>query len=218
VNREVDGKWGEVSSRTDGYSGADLQALVYNAQLEAVHEALGDIGDTTKFGGAPPTTNGATKGTKRTPNFDFFRLGDNVDGAQDDDSLSLKPRWVAERTVLATKLRDMQALWRKQNAQRKSLMLEHSTHQKDQANHSSDSADDPFGEDGAVDGRDGDRSAEPTILWRHVQKSISSTRSSIGPDERKRLQRIYGEFVTGRTGDLPSGESGTEIGGRTSLM
>src|SRR5579862_4209296 len=32
----------EVARRTEGYSGADLQAVVYNAHLEAVHDLLGE--------------------------------------------------------------------------------------------------------------------------------------------------------------------------------
>ena len=32
----------EVALRTDGYSGADLQAIIYNAHLEAIHDLLGN--------------------------------------------------------------------------------------------------------------------------------------------------------------------------------
>ncbi|KAH0562261.1 hypothetical protein GP486_003046, partial [Trichoglossum hirsutum] len=32
----------DVARRTDGYSGADLQAVIYNAHLEAIHDLLGD--------------------------------------------------------------------------------------------------------------------------------------------------------------------------------
>lgn len=34
--------WREIASVTDGFSGADLQALVYNAHLEAVHASISD--------------------------------------------------------------------------------------------------------------------------------------------------------------------------------
>ncbi|KAG8706976.1 Peroxisome biosynthesis protein pex1, partial [Ceratobasidium sp. 394] len=44
VSRKVslapDVELAEIAKRTEGYSGADLQALVYNAQLEVVHEEL----------------------------------------------------------------------------------------------------------------------------------------------------------------------------------
>ena len=46
VSDDVD--WGDWAGRTEGFSGADLQALVYNANLEAVHEILeaevGEVG------------------------------------------------------------------------------------------------------------------------------------------------------------------------------
>ena len=32
----------EVAAATDGYSGADLQALLYNAHLEVIHASLAD--------------------------------------------------------------------------------------------------------------------------------------------------------------------------------
>ncbi len=77
---------------------------------------------------------------------------------------------------------------------------------------------------GARSGHDGEEHHEeeeeagPTIMWRHVQRSLAATRPSISADERRRLERIYREFVVGRSGDLPSGQGGTEIGGRSSLM
>jgi peroxin-1 len=226
IDREVDGRWGEVAKRTEGYSGADLQALVYNAQLEAVHEALGDIGEAmTKFGGSnSSTTSSATNGTsgtsksglKRTPDFDFFRLGDDDSR---NDPVPQSAKWLSERAGIAARLREMQVARRKAIVARKAAMIEASQSQSSQQGHqSADSADDPFDEE-AGDGKgEDDRSSEPTVFWRHFVKSMRTTRSSISPEERRRLQRIYGEFLTGRSGDLPTGEGGTEIGGRTSLM
>ena len=40
----------EVARRSEGYSGADLQALMYNAHLDAVHELIGDGGKTERSG------------------------------------------------------------------------------------------------------------------------------------------------------------------------
>ena len=37
--------WQEIASATEGFSGADLQALVYNAHLEAVHASISDKTD-----------------------------------------------------------------------------------------------------------------------------------------------------------------------------
>ena len=35
----------EVAAATDGYSGADLQALIYNAHLEVIHDSLASTSD-----------------------------------------------------------------------------------------------------------------------------------------------------------------------------
>ncbi|KAJ2781574.1 Peroxisome biosynthesis protein pex1 [Coemansia javaensis] len=44
--------WPQIARRTDGFTGADLQALVYNAFLEAVHEAAAERGSATSPGAA----------------------------------------------------------------------------------------------------------------------------------------------------------------------
>ena len=59
---------------------------------------------------------------------------------------------------------------------------------------------------------------EILIHNRHIASSLETTRASVPPDERKRLERIYYEFENGRDGSYPSGAPSNEIGGRTSLM
>jgi peroxin-1 len=61
-------------------------------------------------------------------------------------------------------------------------------------------------------------SEEPVIQWRHLLKSLETTRASISVQERRRLEKIYREFVVGRNGEMQDGGGPTEIGGRTSLM
>ena len=51
-----------------------------------------------------------------------------------------------------------------------------------------------------------------------MEASLATTRSSVGADERRRLERIYREFVVGRNGEMPNGQGPTEVGGRSSLM
>ncbi|KAF7730872.1 Peroxisome biosynthesis protein pex1 [Apophysomyces ossiformis] len=55
------------------------------------------------------------------------------------------------------------------------------------------------------------------ITRQHLEKSLKGTRPSITAEEQLRLQMIYDEFVTGRTGQLPSGEGAKGIGKRTTL-
>ena len=66
---------------------------------------------------------------------------------------------------------------------------------------------------------DADELREDIIVrWEHVERSLATTRGSLPPAERRRLQGIYREFVAGRNGEMPNGEAANEIGGRTSLM
>ncbi|KAF2666020.1 AAA-domain-containing protein [Microthyrium microscopicum] len=206
VDEEVHARWAEVADRTSGLSGADLQALVYNAQLEAVHDVLGD----TDPSAGKNSTNGSTK---RAPDFDIVRLGDPAD--LDTHS----PKMLAERALTAAKLRDMAALKRKQRAA--SEQRSKTQHQRTGSG-AVDSADEMFDAASPARGKGKEKEesedTEPVIMWTHLQKSLGSTRASISAQERRRLERIYREFVDGRSGDLPSGQGGNEIGGRTSLM
>jgi peroxin-1 len=56
------------------------------------------------------------------------------------------------------------------------------------------------------------------VRWEHMERSLSSTRASLSPAERRRFEGIYREFVVGRNGEMPNGEAANEIGGRSSLM
>ncbi|OBZ91846.1 Peroxisome biosynthesis protein PAS1 [Choanephora cucurbitarum] len=59
--------------------------------------------------------------------------------------------------------------------------------------------------------------SEALITHDHLEKSFKSTRPSITAEEAYRLTLIYNEFVTGRTGELPSGEGVKGIGKRSTL-
>lgn len=210
----------EVARRTEGYSGADLQAVVYNAQLEAIHDVLGDDDEALK-----PKVNGATSGaaaTKGVPDFMHFRYGDTEDGAQKKSAPD--PKELAERAKIAQHLAAMQAA-RKKEKQKQQLQRQAS--QDAQRPRSSSFGHRPFsshgfpGEDSSDEGKkkkDDINPKEPVIDWRHLQKSLESTRASISPEERRRLEGVYRKFIEGRTGDLPNGQGGTEIGGRSSLV
>jgi len=192
----------EIAQRTDGYSGADLQAVVYNAQLEAIHDVLGNAegGDPTKLGTAKPST---TNGTSGIPKFTHFRYGDaDADAdATSPPSAHLTSTQATERAHVALKISALLSLRRKQKA----LQRPSSSHVEDAAAANRDAAAD-------------DERKDPQIQWKHIESSLTTGRSSISAQERLRLQRIYREFVDGRDGDLPNGQGGTEIGGRSSLM
>jgi peroxin-1 len=184
----------EIARRTDGYSGADLQAVVYNAQLEAIHDVLGDADVTTTADDGKQKKN--ADGEKGIPEFTHFRYGD--DPASTSDSMSGKQ--LTERAMIAQKIASLQTLKRKQKAL-----------QRPGSSHNS-------GKDGEGGKQDDGERKDPQIQWKHIDSSLGTTRSSISAQERTRLMRIYREFVEGRDGDLPSGQGGNEIGGRSSLM
>lgn len=58
---------------------------------------------------------------------------------------------------------------------------------------------------------------EAEITRGFLDKSLKSTRPSITVEESYRLGLIYNEFVTGRTGELPSGEADKGVGKRSTL-
>ncbi|RMZ72750.1 putative peroxin-1 [Pyrenophora seminiperda CCB06] len=193
----------EIALRTEGYSGADLQAVVYNAQLEAIHDVLGDV-DSSRTD-SENNKDGSGK-EKSIPEFSYFRYGDEPDHItlNGDEYTGMKTSaQLTERALIAQKISALQALRRKQKA-----LL-----------HRPGSGGDEDDEDDAgKDDEGGGERKDPQIQWKHIKSSLTSGRSSISAQERIRLERIYREFVEGRDGDLPNGQGGTEIGGRSSLM
>ncbi|EON65063.1 hypothetical protein W97_04298 [Coniosporium apollinis CBS 100218] len=187
----------DIARRTEGYSGADLQAVVYNAQLEAIHDVLGDAAE-DMLGKGQGKMDGVANGlnsSKPPPDFIHFRFGET--GAEQDSTAPTSSAALTERAAIAAKLSEMQAQRRKVKEQR------HPPSSRDGLN-----------EDPAVKAE----SKEPVIQWRHILKSLETTRRSISPQEARRLADIYREFLVGRNGEMPNGEANKEVGGRTSLM
>lgn len=167
----------DIAERTDGYSGADLQALLYNAYLGAIH----DVVDVTED--AEDAINGDDGDDSER--LEYFQT--TIDGQMssvDDGSMS-----AAERAKVTKKL--------------EKLLLS----SKEQANAAAKS--DPKY----------NKSADDVVIEpRHVEQSLSDTKPSISASERRKLEAIYHQFVSGRSGDMPDGSASTDIGGRATLM
>jgi len=73
-----------------------------------------------------------------------------------------------------------------------------------------------IGSQSQINGED-KRHQEPVIAWRHLAKSLEQTRASISAQDRRRLDKVYREFVQGRSGEMSDGQGSSEIGGRSSL-
>jgi peroxin-1 len=194
LSQEVLSNLPEIAARTEGYSGADLQALVYNAHLEAIHDVLGDH-DNADVGSAN-RTNGITSTTTGTKNFIQFRYGeeeDRLEAASRSKSGHNKSKLLAERAAISAKLAEIKAAKKRAKLGNK-------------------------GQEEGKGQREEKEQQEVVIAWKHVESSLRSTRASISAGERRRLEAIYREFVVGRNGEMRSGEGGREVGGRTSLM
>ncbi|PYI05842.1 AAA+-type ATPase [Aspergillus sclerotiicarbonarius CBS 121057] len=188
MNEEVVARLDEVAARTEGFSGADLQAVVYNAHLEAVHDALGDhsVNDksTAKNGTKPSSTGTSTKS--------FIQF---LYSASEQDAGRVT---MPSPAVVASKLDAIK------NARRRQRQSEQGT--------AGTQAAVPNG------ATQEETREEIIVRWEHMETSLSTTRSSLSQAERRRLEGIYREFIFGRNGEMPNGEGSQEIGGRTSLM
>jgi peroxin-1 len=201
LSEEVKSRISEIASRTEGYSGADIQAVVYNAHLEAIHDLLGDRSSSTdpkKTASANGSKNGTDQSSK---SFIQFLYSDESNVATTNGHPT-KPA-LAPPAVVAAKLEALK------QARRRQRQLEHGT-----LDASTETATATI--NGAAE--KGEPREEVVIGWQHIERSLSTTRSSLSEQERKRLEAIYREFVVGRNGEMPTGEGAREIGGRTSLM
>lgn len=196
----------EMAKRTDGFSGADLQALISNAQLEAIQDVLKDTEISGGGGGSgrrPGQRHGAAKSAGSVPHsFVQFRYGDDGPGEDSAPGGSNRSSELAEQAMIVSKLESLK-LSRKRAKQQRS---------GPSANAESDAA--------AAGAKSGGEAQEKEVIiqWRHLVKALDGTRTSIGREQRTLLQRIYREFVVGRSGEMRDGQGSMEIGGRSSLM
>lgn len=188
----------EVAHRTAGYSGADLQAVIYNAHLEAIHDVLGDY-DTNDEVNSKGSKDSKKYSSASKQDILQFRFGkeDTTDGASPASS---RAKQAAEYAAIIEKLDSIKLAKRRDRNARRGISVPLS---KDKANGDSTKS----------------KSKQDIVIeWKHLEASLATTRSSVGEDERRRLERIYREFVVGRNGEMPNGQGPTEVGGRSSLM
>jgi len=207
LTAEVQNRLLSVAARTEGFSGADLQALMYNAHLEAIHDLLGDktsdkakdrLANGSKEGRKGPAV---SKGKRAARHDDFVQfLYDPEEDARARKGLT---SITDSQAAIAAKLDELKIARKKEKA----LLRGHARGRPDR--------DDQRNEKVPAEEENED---VVIIEWKHVERSLATTRSSISSEERRRLAAIYNEFVVGRNGEMPNGEGKREIGGRTSLM
>ena len=200
----------ELGRRTEGFSGADLQGLVSNAQLEAIHDVLHDREPTTtnnnnnaRRGGVAKKTTAASSSAAAARNFVQFRYGE--DGTAAGGPPRTRATLLAEQAAIASKLEGIK------QARKRAKQLSKSA---------STAGGGGVNGEGVVDGAGaaGGEGPEVVIRWEHLVKALEATRASISSSERARLERIYREFVVGRSGEMKDGQGSMEVGGRSSLM
>ena len=199
VDKHPRGTLLEVAHRTEGYSGADLQAVVYNAHLEAIHDVLGD--QKTEVLADVPKRRERRKTARSAQERDFlqFPFGEESPSAGGTS----RPKQLVDNAAIIAKLDDLKIAKRRERQMRRGEdPLQSPANVRNDSGHT----------------RDGSATQEVVIQWKHVEASLDTTRSSISVEERKRLERIYREFVVGRNGEMPKGEGPREVGGRSSLM
>ncbi|SPN96660.1 probable peroxin-1 [Cephalotrichum gorgonifer] len=185
---ESDAGFAELARRTEGFSGADMQALVSNAQLEAIHDVLKGQDFVARTGVAE----GKAGDKAGTPSFVQFRYGRPTAAS----TRGSKAAELAENARILSKLENIRL------AKKKAKLV-----QKTRASGGAEPA--------AKEARE---SQEAVVGWDHFEAALEGMRASISAAERTRLARIYREFVGDRSGEMRDGQGGFEIGGRTSLM
>lgn len=193
----------ELARRTEGFSGADLQALVSNAQLEAIHDVLSDV-DLQPSGKSRQSAVAKAGGASGRPkNFVQFRYGAEESAVEERARAAggfNRSSELAENAAIAAKLQEIKLARKKVKQTQTGAGTMPNGHTKQV-----DKTKEPTG-------------GEVVLGLKHLFKALEGTRASISTQERSRLERIYREFVVGRSGEMRDGQGSMEVGGRSSLM
>ncbi|KAI8057166.1 P-loop containing nucleoside triphosphate hydrolase protein [Syncephalis plumigaleata] len=180
----------EIAASCENYTGADLQALLYNAHLEAAHESI--EGKSTQV---HSTTSMQDDGNYEETKVTSSSTNDNNDATTLKYQVSNRQHMTAaEQGQLSQRLLGIQQA-HLDKEKGKSVKL-----RKKAAATSSQL-----------------QASIRIIGLQHVRKAIINTRPSLAEAERLRLTRIYNEFVDGRGGELADGTGTKGVGQRVTL-
>ncbi len=174
----------ELADRTEGYSGADLQALVYNAHLEAIHRALGrhdngkGLPSESKSKGKQPQRDDDTFDENNDedsnldiPEFTAFRFG------ADSDEPSDSKEWIKERQTIIEKLEMIRKMEERQQGRQQ---------RRDQPQDLRRGSQAPDRTSSRTESSKGKQKDKVAITTDDLHSSLAQTRPSISPDERNR--------------------------------
>ncbi|KAI9885642.1 MAG: Mcm2-7 hexameric complex component [Watsoniomyces obsoletus] len=234
----------EVARQTEGYSGADLQAVISNAQLEAIHRVLDGKNEKGKDKGKGKGKERANEVHQNGPKVEPSepskegKEGDQKNAETEHEQQQEKhdekrtsEDWLVERERIIARLDVIRATKEQKKLRQKDAI-------DPESDTSEDEVDEEEGEEEGIPqsiaketeqnqgvesspGEDENKNegGGVEIIWSDIQSSLEATQSSISIPERLRLGGIYREFMNGgRTGEMFSGEASMEVGGRISLM
>ncbi|KAK0533543.1 Peroxisome biosynthesis protein pex1 [Tilletia horrida] len=190
------------AKRTEGYSGADLQALLYNAHLETIHESIADAqaGPVATASDVSPSSSQVLANGDSAPPLKFVSL---------KSRRQVKAHGGAGESVLSGA--EQQAL------RRRLELIASASSNSTGAGSTTTAANKASAATGSGSSAKTNR-PKPRVTNAHLERSLASTRPSVPPEEQLRLRRIYRVFAGEREGTFPDGEASREIGARESLM
>ncbi|KAK2000117.1 peroxisome biosynthesis protein-like protein (PAS1/Peroxin-1) [Colletotrichum falcatum] len=188
---ELDEKLNEVAARTQDYSGADLQALVSNAQLEAIHEYLGHKDPTPRLAARTNVVARGVGAMRKTSTLQFRFGGGDLESSSGTRQSQLMEIAEYEETIARLRARE-------KSARAAHRGLQSQTDKKSTRNE--------------------DDKPEVLLAWRHLERSLRISQASIKTDEKQRLSSVYHEFVGGRDAELRNGQGGAAVGSRGTLI
>ncbi|KAF9902887.1 Peroxisome biosynthesis protein pex1 [Linnemannia zychae] len=194
----------ECARRTEGLTGADLQAVLYNAHLEAIRvaierdEAVKKERQNTSGASSPVAGSSAATSRGDSKMARFVSFGGKGGFGSTGKTNQKANLTLAERGHISQRLN---LIAKGIGAAREAATAA--------AGGSGGDSTDAAGQDKAPKG------SRPIITNEHLEVSLNNTRSSITPEESQRLDLI--EFMGDRNGEMSNGTGSHELGQRTTL-
>ncbi|OWB72165.1 hypothetical protein B5S31_g1871 [[Candida] boidinii] len=183
-----------IAENSEGFSGADLQAVAYNAYLKAIHEKFEseELSLKSKDGGISSSDDNDNKSSVK-----FFEVLNDKDKLNKNNFNKpgelLKISKKLELILSNSKISNEEKVKSIEDLEKETKTLKSSSNVKDDKN-------------------------KVIITQKDLGFSLSETKPSISNTEFVKLQKIYSQFVDGRDGNMPDGQPSNDIGGRTTLM
>lgn len=181
MNLSTDVQLSQVAHWSDNCTGADLQALLYNSQLESIHERLEAVKDARK-NGAKTNDSSLNRGQMMVLKYSSQRP--STQASENALESATKP---STNTVIALSAAARDTIMKKLNTVADSLFEEGA---KDKETQSNEVASNAVPSEGA------------TITMAHLKRAFAALTPSSSPSERARNERTYSQFLSSRSSDF----------------